>query len=366
MTRRMLLGFLLATALFAAVGAFAQEAPAAKGQVETVMVPGPSLEGNLLGTPTERSVSVYLPPGYQQATGATFPVVYLLHSLTGNTYSWLPHTIMGRNIPALADRLIAAGTIQPMILVMPDASTRYGACLYANSPVCGNWEDFVTTDLVGYIDHHYRTVADSRGRALAGVDAGGTGALVLAMKHPDVFGSAYAVSPLNAALVDPANGALYSPEAFAMLAPDRALGLDPTSYMGKAQLAMAAVASPDVESVPYFVDLPYELVNGQLELQPAAWDAWVARTPLHMIESHRSQLLSLHALGIDVGTGEITDTVRDARALHDALTQAGVPHQFTVYAGDVTNMLQDRMSSAVLPFLSDALEGGAGPAVGSR
>ncbi|MEJ2291197.1 MAG: alpha/beta hydrolase-fold protein [Deinococcales bacterium] len=366
MTRHVLLGSLLAAAIVVATGALAQEAPAAKGQVVSVVVPGPSLVGNLLGTPTDRPVSVYLPPSYDQATGATFPVVYLLHSLGGGDYSWLPRTLMERNIPALADTLIAAGTIQPMILVMPDASTRYGACFYANSPVCGNWEDFITTDLVGYVDDHYRTVAGPQGRAVAGMDVGGTGALTLAMKHPDVFGAAYAMSPLNTALVDPDKSALYSRDAFAMLAPDRALGVASPSYMSQAQLAMAAAASPNPEHEPYFVDLPYELVNGQLEQQSTVWDAWVAHTPMAMIESHRTQLLSLRALGIDAGTNDQShDVVAETQAFHDALTRAGIPHRFEVYPGDYFNMVEQRMGSVALPFLSDALEGGGEATIGT-
>ena len=367
MTGHTFLRSLLAAAVLAAAGAFAQDVPAAKGQLDTVVVHGPSLEGNLLGAPADRQVSVYLPPGYDQATGTTFPVVYLLHGLGGGDYSWLPRTMMERDTPALADTLIAAGTIQPMILVMPDASTRYGACFYANSPVCGNWDAFITTDLVGFVDAHYRTVTGPEGRAVAGMDAGGYGALMLAMAHPDVFGSAYAMSPLNAALVDPETSVLYSQEAFAMLAPDRALGLASTSYMGQAQLAMAAAASPNPDHEPYFVDLPYEPVNGRLERQNAVWDAWVAHTPLAMVSSHRPQLLRLRALGIDVGANEdIQDVVRGAQALHEALMEAGIPHSFEIYPGDHVNMVQQRMGSAVLPFLSAALQAGAGPATGAR
>ena len=263
---------------------------------------------------------------------------------------------------SVADDLIAAGTIQPLILVMPDASTRYGACFYANSPVCGGWEDFITQDLVTYVDAHYRTLARASSRAVVGDDAGGYGALVLAMKHPDVFAVAYAMSPLNAALPEPASSAVYSPDAFAMTAPDRAMGLSPTSSLSRAQLAMAAVASPNPNRPPYFVDLPFVEVNGQMQERNDVWQAWVEHTPIRMLDQYRTNLMSLRALGLDVGTNErIPDELPGARALHEALLEAGIPHQFEVFAGSVPGTKGARMAT-VLPFLADALDGGSGAA----
>ena len=62
-----------------------------------------------------------------------------------------------------------------MIWVYPDAYTIYNGSMYSSSPTTGDWETFITKDLVNYIDSHYRTIADRDSRGLAGHSMGGYG-----------------------------------------------------------------------------------------------------------------------------------------------------------------------------------------------
>ena len=55
------------------------------------------------------------------------------------------------------DRLIAAGTISPMIAVMPDCFTYYGGSQYINSTATGNYEDYLTEEIVPFVDGNFRT-----------------------------------------------------------------------------------------------------------------------------------------------------------------------------------------------------------------
>ncbi len=356
MTRTWLFGCILMLGLAAAPAALALQ-----GEVVSVTVHGPSLEGNLLGASADRAVAIYLPPGYDAAGTVRYPVIYLLHRLDGNEHSWWSAaSYVATDTVAVTDKLIATRTIQPVILVMPNASTRYGACFYANTPVCGNWEDFVAQDLVAYVDTHYRTVARAGGRAIAGDGAGGYGALLAAMKHPDLFAAAYALSPLNAALPEPSSSTIYSSDAFAMTAPDRAMGLQPGSSLEQAQLAMAAVASPNPDHAPYYVDLPFQQVNGQMELQETVWQAWTDHTLVHMLADFGQNLTNLRALGVDASTQEdFQDATPDTRTLHEALLAAGIPHRFEIYTGARASKKVERMASIVLPFLAGALDGDA-------
>jgi len=366
MARWWLVGSVLTAILSLGGGVLAQPATLDKGQVVTVTVHGAALEGNVLGVAADRAVTLYLPPGYEDGSGARYPVVYLLHGLSGSNIVWLPQSVLyGRDVPGVTDRLIASGAIRPMIVVMPDASTPYDACFYLDSPVCGGWDTFLAQELVAFVDEHYRTTATPTGRAIAGHDVGGFGALVLAMEHPDVYGAAYAMSPVNVALDDPSASELYSAEAFAMTEPDRALGLSPSSYMARAQLAMGAVASPAPERPPYFVALPCELVNGQPHWLDTVWQAWTARMPIHMLDRYGPNLLELRALGLDTGTAEkLRETTTGTQALHAALTRAGIPHRFELYEGSFLDDVNGRLASIVLPFLSDALMGSGGEAAG--
>ena len=82
--------------------------------------------------------------------------------------------------------LIAGGHVQPMILVMPDCFTRYGGSQYLNSRATGYYEDHLIQELVPHVEQNYRTKG-AEYRAVAGKSSGGYGALVLSMRHPDVF-----------------------------------------------------------------------------------------------------------------------------------------------------------------------------------
>ncbi len=158
------------------------------------MIPAPSLEGNLLGDDTEQYVQVYLPPSYA-SSNKRYPVVYFLPGFGSD-----PH---GKNSYFSAEALAAAmsrGEIMEMIVVEPNGANLLHGSFYVNSPVTGNWEDFIVQDVVGYIDEHYRTIAGRDGRGIAGFSMGGFAAINLAMRHPDLFAAAYGLSP---ALFDP-------------------------------------------------------------------------------------------------------------------------------------------------------------------
>jgi enterochelin esterase-like enzyme len=139
---------------------------------------------------------VYLPPDYLRAPKRVYPVLYMLHGNGGNYTEW-----SDSYLPEQADRMIVAGEIQPLIIVMPDdGETTY----WANWDSGPRWGDYVTDDVVSVIDQRYRTQPDPAGRAIGGLSMGGLGALNLALQHPDVFGVVGAHSPSVRLEPDPA------------------------------------------------------------------------------------------------------------------------------------------------------------------
>ena len=184
---------LAATAASPPAAAAGPETTAPAGRVELREIPARSLDGNLLGDRGPKQVGVYLPPGYDDsaAAGTRYPVVYLLHGIFDHPTVWLGHF----GVPAMLDELIGAGRVPPLILVMPEAGNRLGGGYYRNSPVSGNWEDLIADELVAFVDASYRTVPERGSRAVVGHSMGGYGAIHLGMERPDVFGTAYAMSP---------------------------------------------------------------------------------------------------------------------------------------------------------------------------
>ena len=236
-------------ALLVAAGLSAQN-DAQRGIVQRITVHGKGLEGNLEGDSPDRDVAVYLPPGYNSTAERRYPVVYLLHGFTDDVDHWWgvkPHFV---NVPEVANKVLAAG-VKEMIVVMPDAFTRYQGSMYSNSVTTGDWEDYVAKELVEYVDSHYRTIAHASGRGLAGHSMGGYGAIRIGMKHPGIYSSLYLMSPCCMAV-----GSIHpNPRAEAIHNPADVATLD---FFTKAMFASAAAWSPNPKNPPFFLDLPYQ------------------------------------------------------------------------------------------------------------
>src|SRR5690349_22447446 len=158
--------------------------------VEHIRVHGSSLEGNLEGDAVDREVIVFLPPSYASQKSRRYPVVYALHGYSIGAEQWT-HEI---HVPQTIEGAFAQGA-QDMIVVLPDSKTVHNGSMYSSSVTTGDFERFIAHDVVAYIDSHYRTMPRRESRGLVGHSMGGYGATRIGMKHADVFGSLYIMSP---------------------------------------------------------------------------------------------------------------------------------------------------------------------------
>src|SRR5262249_30568704 len=116
-----------------------------------------ALRGNLFGDSPRRAVDVYLPPGYAKQPERRDPGGVLLPGYRGNGKQGMGGAEW--DIRDVMDRLIAAGKSPEMIVVMPDVKSRLGGSFYTDSVAAGNWEEFLSRELVAHVDHKYRTLA---------------------------------------------------------------------------------------------------------------------------------------------------------------------------------------------------------------
>ena len=158
--------------------------------VERIRIHGRALEGNLEGNAVDREAIVVLPPGYQTEPTRRYPVVYALHGYSIGAEQWIREI----HVPQTIEGAFAKGA-RPMIVVFPDSKTVHNGSMYSNSVTTGHFEDYIWRDVVSYIDEHYRTLPDRDNRGLVGHSMGGYGASRIGMRHPDVFGSLYVMSP---------------------------------------------------------------------------------------------------------------------------------------------------------------------------
>lgn len=160
----------------------------------TPVASGPAGGSVLTGTfpGTVRPGFVYLPPNFRRS--ARYPVLYLLHGMPGSPSEYLD----GTELADRADQEIAAHRLEPFIAVIPAAGSTRGY----NGEWAGQWEDGLVERTVPWIDANLPTIPTARGRVIAGLSAGGFGAIDIAIRHPDLFGAAESWSGYFAPLHD--------------------------------------------------------------------------------------------------------------------------------------------------------------------
>lgn len=169
--------FLFALSLFI----FVRDVPAQqKGKV---------IEKNIIQSENlkrEVEYSVYLPPDYF-ISERSYPVLYLLHGYGDNNTAWVQYAEINRQM----DEAIEKGIVPPMVIIMPDGKTSFFMNTFDGKE---NYEDFFIKELVPSVETKFRIRKGSRYHAVAGLSMGGYGALLLSMKHPDLFGGCVAFS----------------------------------------------------------------------------------------------------------------------------------------------------------------------------
>ncbi|HSG33665.1 MAG TPA: alpha/beta fold hydrolase [Sphingomonadaceae bacterium] len=308
--------------------------------VAKVMVPGPSLEGNLEGNDTTRHAMVVLPPSYASSPERRYPVVYYLHGFAidgENFYNFM-------RVPEAVANNAAQG--REFIVVVPDSLTRLGGSMYSPSVTTGDFTRFIAHDLVAYIDGHYRTIARREGRALVGHSMGGYGTWQIGMRHPGVFAALWAQS---ACCVSPRRETVESAQRLAAIPLEDGIKAD---FGTRAALSSMVAWSPNPQNPPYYADFPIR--DGALDETVLA--KWANNSPLAMVASHIPALQSYAAIGADVGDKD--GLVVDDTLIHEELARFGIAHRWEVYDGTHVDKIGPRFDSVVLPFMAEHLDMG--------
>lgn len=245
--------------------------------------------------------SVYLPKSYEGST-MNFPVLYLLHGYSDDETGW----IQFGQVQRIADRSVENHESAQMIIVMPDA----GVTWYVNTAAGqANYEDFLIEEFIPHIDAEFRTRKDRQFRAVAGLSMGGYGALMLGLRHPDLFSSSGALSA----------GVLTDEEILAMDQDNwnRSLGL------------------------PFGMDL-----SGDARLE----GNYKEYAPQAMIDAYKQKDQSTRFY-IDCGDDDFL--ILGNLALHAQMMKADIPHEFRVRDGGHSWSYWRTALPTVLSFVSE-------------
>lgn len=348
------------------------------------------LQGNPLGDPHMRRLGVWLPPQYdavaKHGRGPRFPVLYDLVGFTGSGLAhanWKPYA---ENLIERSARLIHEKKIGPTILVFPDCFTALGGNQYVNSSAIGNYADYLTRELIPFVDREFRTLASRDHRGCFGKSSGGYGSIIHGMKYPQYWG----------AVADHSGDAYFDfvywhdwPNTLNELAKYRAgkrvagkydalresrrKGLAEGHDDGRVKrflehvweteklsngeghaimnLCMAATYDPDPR-VPLGFRLPFNVESG--EVIPARWKHWLANDPINLVGKYKRALKSLRGIYIDCGWRDQYHIHYGARILSKRLTLAGIRHTYEEFDDNHSDI--DYRMDVSFPFLYRALK----------
>jgi S-formylglutathione hydrolase FrmB len=330
---------------------------------------------------------VWLPPQYDEGAtrgrGRRFPVLVDMVGFTGSGLAHIAWKNFSENVPERAARLVHEGKMAPAIIVFPDCFTALGGNQYVNSSAIGRYADYLTKEIVPFVDLHFRTLASRDHRGCFGKSSGGYGAIVHGMKYPETWG----------AVADHSGDAYFDfvyhhdwPNTLNELAkyrPGKAAagrydvrrmekgcdrGLDDgrvrafleavwakpkiSTAEGHAimNLCMAATYDPDPKA-PNGFRLPFNLETG--ERLEDAWRRWQRHDPVHMVAGHAKALASLRGIYIDCGSRDQYHIHYGTRQLSKRLAQAGIRHTYEEFEDNHSDI--DYRMDVSLPFLSKAL-----------
>ena len=345
------------------------------------------LRGNRLGDPHVRKLGVWLPPQYDAGPGKRrFPVLY---DLVGFTGSGLAHTNwkpFGDNVPERAARLIREGKMGPAIIVFPDCYTALGGNQYINSTAIGDYADYLTRELIPFVDREFRTLASREHRGCFGKSSGGYGSIIHGMKYAKYWG----------AIADHSGDAYFDfvywhdwPNTLDTLAKHRVPKRKPgpfdvrraSRYRGAAEgfddgrikrfldhvwkkeklasaeghcimnLCMAASYDPDPRA-PLGFRVPFNLETGEAIWR--RWIKWHRHDPIYLVERYKANLESLRGIYIDCGWRDQFHIHYGARILSSRLAEAGIRHTYEEFDDDHSDI--DYRMDVSLPFLYRALK----------
>ena len=340
------------------------------GQIVEHKITAPSIQNNKGGEDPVRHVSVYLPPGYDNST-QRYPVLYFLHGYGATDKD----IVQWFDLRKQMDAAITSGKIKPFIIVLADSRTRFLGSFYINSPLAGNWGDFIARDLVAWADKNFRTIADRKSRGVAGHSMGGYGTLRMAMLYPDVFSSAYALSP---AAIDWHGEFTVNNSGFKRVARNNNLesilkGLEEaatnheeSAFFSGVFTSMARMISPDENAGPLQARFPVEYKGDSAIYNIDVIKQWEKNFPMNMVDEHLDALRNLTALKLDWGRNENFPHVPfTALQLSKKLEAYKIEHFAEEYLGDHGNMIggvDGRFNTEVLPFFNTYLEFPPAPA----
>jgi pimeloyl-ACP methyl ester carboxylesterase len=332
----------------------------AQPQMQEFFISAPSLINDIFGRSSTQSY-IIRPPNFYNTSDQRYPVIYFLHGFSTN--------------PEYFENTFASINFEDVIVVLPSGHHEIvGGTFWENSPITGNWEDYLIYDVVNFTDSNFRTIADRDFRGVSGLSMGGYAAINIGIKHPDVFGSVYAISP---GLFDE-NG-LEDTDMFTSTVQNFVADFFETSQdlsffesLMHYDETMASLAAGDIRrfTLAYgsafspnrtlgcpFINYP--ISNGGQLVRDDTYEEWY--NGFGGIESEIKQyeesIMSLNGLKIEYGEYDGYRWIpRGCRFLSDELSKANLTHEIVETNLGHANSIKFRIETHMIPFFIETFQ----------
>jgi hypothetical protein len=340
------------------------------------------LKGNPLRDPHVRKLGVWLPPQYDQGGKRRFPVLYDFVGFTGSGLAHANWKPFGDNVPERAARLIHEKKMGPAIIVFPDCFTALGGNQYVNSSAIGDYADYLTREIIPFVDREFRRAAPAaplrqilwrRGAILHGMKYAKYWGAVADHSGDAYFDFVYwhdwpnTLNELAKHRVPKRKAGVYDARREA-----RRKGLDKGLDDGRIKrflahvwkeeklsgkeghaimnLCMAATYDPDPRA-PLGFRIPFNAESG--EVIEERWRNWRRHDPINLVSRYRENLKSLRGIYIDCGWRDQYHIHYGSRILAQRLAEARIRHRYEEFDDDHSDI--DYRMDVSLPFLIRAL-----------
>ncbi len=334
----------------------------ARGNYNVIEIPAPSLKYNLIGTDTIQKIGIYLPPSYSLSE-KLYPVVYFLNG----------HSTKVSESDAGKLEMMESNTAQELIYVEMSGYNLYHGSWYTNSYVTGNWEDYITHDVVSYVDNHYRTIPDRKSRGLVGASMGGMGTFNISLKHPDKFSAIHLMSP-GLGKNDKWYNFLF-PNDSSVIAlknlidelneiPEGEYANDLSRTIDEygnfwVHISGGVAFAPDSLQPLLMAPLIDFDENGTLKRNKSVWGLWMEYLEVSpdKIKMYKDVLKTYSYYGMDLGYNDLEFILDGTKQLSDYMWEQNIPHSIYYSVRDHFSGYDITLGKRVIPLMSIYLKG---------
>lgn len=307
--------------------------------MDTLQFASRLLQNNPLGDPVTRRIAVFLPDA--ATNNSPLPIVYYLPGFGNSSENAISNPT---NWLRAVDRI--ARDVRPVMIVIPDARTRWLGSQYLNSSAQGNYADYICEEVVSQVESHYGVAAGGSNRIIAGHSSGGFGALRLGMMKPRLFGAVIALSPDSD--FNQSHWPLVVLPAVTNMPPARIQSLmrqppgSPPPENGDLLYALALSAAYAPRGVRHPGEFDW-ICDATGRVRTEVWKRWLANDPLTLVSRKKTPFGSWQKVCVEGAAQDEYGANVGARKIYNALLSHHVPCAFFEPPGHHNDHVMERL-----------------------